>query len=460
MKARRRWLIALLLLAVVVRPGTQTGVEAADPMFGNGADGAITFSSNTQFNPPADAAVTSGAASSSTMTVGSGGFVAGQKILIHQTRGSGAGMWELNSVQSYALGTLTTTAPLAHTYASSGGDRAQVLVVPQYSNVTVNGGVTVSAKPWNGTVGGILTFLANGTITVTGNISANGGTGTSGCIGVGGTVGGFSGGNGSASVGTAAQAGEGTAGPPVSQTAANGNGGGGGLATANPGNGAGGSGGHGTAGTTGGTASSATAGVGGSTAGTPDLTTMVFGGGGGGEGREQCNVGGGGSGGGIVLLGGETITETGGTITSIGGSGAQGPGGAGFNSSGGAGGSILLKGQTVNLGTGLLTATGGAGSFSGIGQAGGVGRIRVEYCQTISGGFANPSASVAQISCNPASVGGIAEQPDVALLGASASAVSGDHRMAYLLIGAGALLAVVVAGGSVTWRRRKLAARL
>jgi hypothetical protein len=85
----------------------------------------------------------------------SGTFLPGQQIMIHQTRGSSAGAWELNEVASFALGNLGTTAPLVNTYTSGGANAAQVLVLPEYTNVTVSGGVTVSAKAWNGSTGGI-----------------------------------------------------------------------------------------------------------------------------------------------------------------------------------------------------------------------------------------------------------------------------------------------------------------
>ncbi len=76
----------------------------------------------------------------------------------------------------------------------------------------------------------------------------------------------------------------------------------------------------------------------------------------------------------------------------------DGPGG------GGAGGSILIRAQIATLGTNLIAATGGS---SGSGETnppvtdhGSVGRIRVEYCTSVSGGIADPPASVAQISCD------------------------------------------------------------
>jgi len=64
----------------------------------------------------------------------------------------------------------------------------------------------------------------------------------------------------------------------------------------------------------------------------------------------------------------------------------------------GAGGSILLKGQAITLGTNLVTALGGVPVDKG--GSGGDGRIRVEYCDTLTGST-DPPASVQQISCFP-----------------------------------------------------------
>jgi hypothetical protein len=355
---------------------------ALGPTFGNGSDGPITFSTSTQFNPPVDAVVDSGTSGGSTLTVSSpsGIFQPGQQILIHQTRGSSAGVWELNSVQSYALGNITTNAPLANTYASSGANRAQVLVVPQYSNVTVSASVTVSAKPWNGAVGGVLAFFANGTLTVNGNISGDGA--------------GYAGGTSATSDNVTT--GEGTVGPGVNnQRTANGNGGG----AAQSGFGSSGGGGNGTAGITG------TWGSGGNTVGTPDLTTADFGGGGGAAGRSQGS-GVGGAGGGFTFMSFATGTMAG-AITSNGNPGQSFVGGDTSAGSGGAGGSILLRTQTANFGSSSIDATGGAGGTAAVtnGNAGGVGRIRVEYCTSISGGFSNPPASVALITCSPGNPG-------------------------------------------------------
>lgn len=85
---------------------------------------------------------------------------------------------------------------------------------------------------------------------------------------------------------------------------------------------------------------------------------------------------------------------------------------------GGAGGSILLRTGSSSFGTGNLAAVGGTRGnrvdvCSGDGGNGGVGRIRAEFCTSISGGIANPPASVAQISCSTdADSDGVPEPPD------------------------------------------------
>ena len=286
-----RRFVLVFIFAAILAFGRWPSAEAqpSTPDFGDGSDGPITFSADTQFNPPVDAIVNSGSLGATTLTVSSpsGVFQPGQKILIHQTRGAGAGQWEMNQVQSYALGNLGTVRPLANAYATSGANAAQVLVVPEYTNVTVNAGVTLSAKPWNGSTGGILAFFANGTIAVAGTVSAAGSKGStfSGAgTAAGGTGGGFRGGQSISGGFNQAYSGEGTGVASAPQTAANGNGGGGALASS-PGAptsiATGGGGGNGAAGGNGPIhQGKGTGGTGGSAAGSADLTTMVLGGGG------------------------------------------------------------------------------------------------------------------------------------------------------------------------------------
>jgi hypothetical protein len=358
--------------------GYKFDITTTSNYFGDGSDGALTISADTT-EAPIDSACT-GTSGALTLSATNASFAANQIILIHQSRGTGAGTWQRNKIISYTAGTITLDSPLNATYITG----AQVRVLKQYTNVTINSGKTYTAKAWNGTVGGILVFLASGTVTVTGSINANGNA-ASGAVG--GTGIGFEGGDYGFPNNPGVQ-GEGTDGPAGTQTInANGNGGGGGA-----GNSGAGGGGNGTAGSDGefrsdtGDVVLQSPGYGGSASGATDLTSMTFGGGGGGS--WQGNGGAGGAGGGIIFISAATLTVSG-SITANGGAGSglmvRGGGG------GGAGGSILLKSQTATLGSGIITANGGAGGagnyvyLTGRGGAGGAGRVHLDYYSSYTG---------------------------------------------------------------------------
>lgn len=368
-------------------------VYAVSGYFGDGSDGALTISSNTT-EDPIDSAC-SGTIDTYSLSATNASFAAGQIILIHQTQGSGAGTWQRNKIVSYTAGTITLETKLNKTY----GVGAQVRVLKQYTSVTVNSGITYTAKAWNGTTGGILAFLANGTVTVSGIITANGGAGSFSSSGAGGTGGGFRGGQGISSYDERGYYGEGYPGASnrkatnLATDSYNGNGGG------TPGFNnsyiarSGGGGGNGTRGVWG----TWLVGGSGDIYGSSDLTTMVFGGGGGGgvtAGGLTAGAGGGGSGGGIVKICAATIIVTG-QITSNGGGGGIDTIHAGSSvnhereqtgyahGGGGGGGSILLKGQVITAGSGLITANGGSSGTGG--SLGGAGRIHLDYYTSYTG---------------------------------------------------------------------------
>lgn len=357
--------------------------------FGTGSDGAYSSSGNAT-DAPIDSSC-SGTSGATSLTATNASFAAGQFILIHQSRGTGAGNWELNRISSYTSGTITTSHALMNTYTDSGASQAQVLVVKQYTTFTQNSGHTLTAKAWDGNVGGIIAFFCSGKTTIAGTFDCAGATGggsPQGGTGGGATSGaGFDGGNGRAGISSYnsfAFSGEGTANSSQGSNAANGNGGGGG-GLSGPASSAGAGGGHGTTGGNGGGSLGST---GGSTAGVAALTTMVFGGGGGGSAKDgPLNyANGGGSGGGIVAIFSNDLVITG-SITTTGGQGGQANVGGTRGGGGGAGGSILLKTQTATLGTNLLLSTGGAGGSAqeGTGGAGGVGRIHIDYSSSFTG---------------------------------------------------------------------------
>ncbi|RJP53338.1 MAG: hypothetical protein C4586_01555 [Anaerolineaceae bacterium] len=379
-----------------------TGQGAPFGVFGNGLDGDLTVTAGqTIYTDNVRTALTSTAASGqSAITVSNAaGFTVGKEVMIVQIQGTGAGAYEFAAITNVSGNTLTLSKPLGSTYTIGGNSKAQVLVVSQYHDVTVQSGGILSAHAWDGSTGGIVAFRANGTVSVAGTLTASGK--------------GYRGGTGNTGQDWSYQ-GEGTNGAGAAAAAPNNNGNGGGSggphawpSAASHDGGAGG--GNGSAGTTGYIqVSGQPRTYGGSTSGTADLTAITFGGGGG-QGHNIQGAAGGGNGGGIIFISGSTVTITG-SIVSAGLIGGNATGGGNAGSGGGAGGSILIKAQTTTLGSGLITASGAAGgSGSGgntgdgsgggntaAGSAGGVGRIRIEY-GTISG-TTNPSASTQQVN--------------------------------------------------------------
>jgi hypothetical protein len=363
-------------------------IAAVSGYFGDGSDGTLTISSNTT-ESPIDSACT-GTISTTTLSATNASFATGQVIYIHQSQGTGAGTCQRNTISSYTAGTITLGTALNATYATG----AQVRVMPQYTNVTINSGVTYTAKAWNGTVGGILAFIASGTISVAGSIT---GTGR-----------GFRGQTiTDAPPNVTGYQGEGSTGAGGTRSRnANGSGGGAGVGQNNELGAGGGGGSNGAVGVNGGVGESSSTSYGyGATAitSTADLTTATFGGAGG-----TGGVGGGpvasataGNGGGLIFLSGTTITVTG-VITADGTAGAAYTGDIG-GCGGGAGGAVLLKCQTATLGTGLVTAVGGAGGGpsvfngqeSGRGGNGGNGRVHLDYYTSYTG-TTTPTLDVSQ----------------------------------------------------------------
>lgn len=327
--------------------------------FGTGADGALSISSDTT-DAPIDSACT-GTSGATTLSATNASFAANQIVLIHQTKGTNAGQYEKRKISSYVAGTITLTEPLTNTYTSG----AQVLVLKQYTTVTVDSTKTLTAKAWDGTVGGILGFVASTSTTVTGTISA---LGKGYRLGAGAP----------ANQGTQ---GEGETGTGTTSRSANGSGGGGGEGGAGVG--------------TGGTAYQTVAAL---------TSRFVFGGGGGGGNSNSGTGGDGGDGGGLIYILSKALVVTG-SITAKGEAGASGAGTEG-GGGGGGGGCIILKVQTATLGSSLIDASagaggnggsggdgggGGAGSANGSngsagnGGAGGTGRIHLDYSSSFTG---------------------------------------------------------------------------
>lgn len=324
----------------------------------------------------------------------SDGFAVGDTVMFHQSQGTAnAGRWEINQITAITSATSWTLAkPLLYRYDNSNG-RAQVIKVPQFHDVTVQAGGVLTAPAWDGSLGGLLFFRANGTTNINGALDMNGK--------------GFRGGN-YAGYHQRAYSGEGFVGSNVVSPSANGNGGGGAEnASSGDAHSSGGGGGNGTSGSVG-FLGHGTRGSGGNSVGDSTLTSIFLGGGGGGGvcGWERCGSGTGGNGGGIVAFFAQNISVTG-AISSRGTGGQNGdqggwagPGAGG----GGAGGSIFIATKSGNSASNAIDASYGAGGTVWDGGRpsesgrGGVGRIRLEYCEEFVGS-ANPSASTQKLNC-------------------------------------------------------------
>ena len=326
--------------------------------------------------------LTGGAASGSTSLGASGqhefvvsdGPVTGGAVAI---RGTGAGE---GLVFSYS------TAPKT---ATSGQVTYQIVRVPQYTTATLSS--TLTALPWNGSVGGILAIDVSGVLTVGGTVSVDGlgfrggigrsrTTGTGGLLntdyrtlsnqnpngekaeGIAGTPGGLVG----------AAAGEGYPRGDYARGAPGNAGGGatdGAPATDNSENSGGGGGGNVGVGGVGGNSWSSNlprGGYGG--AAFPSAPGLLVLGGGGGAGSNNNNPGqsSGGAGGGIVHIralsvsGSGVITANGTTVDTAGNDGGGGSG---------AGGSVVLVALNGGLGGVTLSADGGRGGNTNLGAA-------------------------------------------------------------------------------------------
>ena len=325
------------------------------------------------------------------------GFKVGQAVLIHQTQGTGAGVYEEGEVASVTSSKLALVKALSNTYTSgSGNNHAQVVVFPEYQALVIQKGATVTAPAWNGKTGGILPLKVAGELELASgaklSMIGNGFRGTS-HKGIYRNQHGYQG--------------ESSIGPGAKKTTPNGSGGSGGYQVKGKNGSGGGGGGHASAG---GNSSKNQYGItgvsGGAAVGKADLSTMVFGGAGG-EGsadEDGYQAGGGGFSGGIVYIRAATvkingIIETGGGKGGNGTNSCSGCGGAGMSGGGGgAGGTVYLMAKAATLGSNVLTAAGGAkgsGNESNHGGNGSVGRLRVDFATLNGAAYGSTNATTA-----------------------------------------------------------------
>ncbi|XXF76448.1 Ig-like domain-containing protein [Myxococcaceae bacterium GXIMD 01537] len=397
--ARGAALLGLLLCAVFV---SSPALAEPDTFgLGNGHNNALTVNAaNTVINSYTRVRLAVTAGSSTLPVTTTTGFAAGDLVLVLHTTGIGSipasgapgpfdvssgslGRWQLARIATVGTQVFNLTQPL--TVAFPAND-AQVVRVPEYTTVTLNGAGTIVPAAWNGATGGVVAFLAQNGVSNAGSISVagqgfRGGARTDGdgdgCTGI------------DAPEPQGARKGEGVApsrfgaGTLTTGYGNVANGGGGGICH-NSGGGGGGNGGAGGKGGrtwSGDTPASRDLGGRGGGAMTFDPLDHLFLGGGGGAGHENDNVGGGGgAGGGIVFIRAASLSGNG-TISADGTAGGNSTNdGAG---GGGSGGTLYLRftgafSCTANRVT-ARGANGGSANFDEHGTGGGGGGGRVMF---------------------------------------------------------------------------------
>ena len=386
-------------------------ITTASSVFGDGRDGSLTISADTTDDPHDANCV--GTLGTNTLTLsnihGSFNPSQGDKVFIHQTRGTGAGSNQFAVVKSWSSPTLTLEETLnfspVHSSTESTANKAQVLIAKQYVNVTVDTGFIWSAKAFDGFKGGIMSWFANGTFTYNGLVYGRGREVRAFDSQFGG---GFIGGAGS--VGPNQKGGQGESidgfgGAPTTRTGGsykttttgtrstskNVSGGGGGTPLHG-----GGAGGHANDGQSG------DVGEGGSSAGSANLSTIVMGSGGGGGGTTSsliANAGTEGGGGGALFASWiKTVATSTGSVVFDGGDvypPGSGSGDDEYPGGGGSGGSVKMYVKDATFATDSLDATGGTsfirrGTSSIYGGDGSDGRIAIYYGNSVSGSLAIP----------------------------------------------------------------------
>ena len=366
------------------------GVVAA--YYGTGADGDISFSSGTNYTDGVRSTVTgSNSLGSSTLELDSiAGLAVNDEILIitmqdDNTSNNSVGTFEFKIISSISSNTLTFTESLLNDYNASSTVKHQVIKVPNYNNVSISSGATLTAHPWDGSTGGIVCFRATGQVNNSGNITVSAigyrGVGHASSISGNQHYRNKNGAQGEGIYGIGFQGGSSNGSNSTVWNGANGNGGGGGTGRQDAAGGGGG--GYANTGNNGGSQSGHTGGSGGNVVGIADLSKLIFGGAGGEGGADEDGhlPGKGGNGGGIIFISAASVVNSG-TISSDGEdagngtnnnpNGSNGSGCGMGGGGGGAGGSIFISSTVTNSGS-ITADKGNRGSNNGCGQWGGWG---------------------------------------------------------------------------------------
>jgi hypothetical protein len=379
---------------------------------GTGSDGALSVSAPTNLSDSGAMVATAVTAINGTevRVDSTSGLAVGDEVLLINMHGSDAahaavGVYELIEISAVSADTVTLLSPVSGIYGESSnsdltGQTVVLQRVPQYTDVTVASGGSLSVNGWDDATGGILAFRATGTVNVEsgGLIVGDGGGYAGGATGSAGDCDAF---QGESFAGEGEGEGDGAC---IAYNEdygqwENNYGGGGAHVT-------GGGGGYGEAGQDGDswTGGSATAPYGGAAYGNADLSTLFLGSGGGGVWYGGNNPGPGGDGAGMIFIAALSIeTAAEGAISAIGDSTSHWSTGTWtYGAGGGSGGSIYLMADTLMLTSESVVATGGLGEQTHIrlGGDGAVGRIRLDY-NTLNGAAFGSATSEEENAAEP-----------------------------------------------------------
>lgn len=182
--ATRGVVSALLLVAA-----SASWAEPDSFALGDGHDGArVVTAANTVVNAWAPLVEGVDAGALSVRIASTTGFVPGDVVLLLQeglegsipdsgsaepldVSATGLGRFELARIASQNGGDLELTAPLLQAFPAL---LTQAVSVPEYSELTVQDGGSIVARPWDGASGGVVALLVSGTLRNDGLISASG----------------------------------------------------------------------------------------------------------------------------------------------------------------------------------------------------------------------------------------------------------------------------------------------
>lgn len=140
----------------------------------------VTITSNTIINSYYYLLSTANIGATNLQLNSTSGLNINDEILIYQTQDvSGTyGNFQLNIIDSINGAYITLKFPLIFTFKSgrfntTSAYNSQVIKVPNYRNLTVNSGISISASSWSGYSGGVVALRVSDTLTINGTINAN-----------------------------------------------------------------------------------------------------------------------------------------------------------------------------------------------------------------------------------------------------------------------------------------------